>query len=386
MSQLICEMCGSTDLLKQDGVFVCQSCGCKYSVEEAKKMMAEGTTAVTESPVKAGATDELANLYQLARRARDNNDSENAEKFYGMILIKDPNSWEAAFYNVYFRAMSCTIAEIVSAANSIENCLGSVFLLIRDYVPKEEQASAVDEVTLKSASIAVMFQRAAGNQFLETDPCIRSEYKQELCARQCAARDILYTCGDIIEKVFDGDDTITAFAAEVWKLGIIIHESILPMLQNEEAKEANRRIIYYFAERIRKYDKEYTEELIKKDQDNQIAAAEKKIAELEQQIRNTPVEAKRDGGTLALGIVFIIFAIAFFILSSLTSVGWALFGIGFLFPAVFLIKASAPSKEQQEKNKAIVDGLQEQLKKAKDELALWKGERKADEGSAETEE
>ena len=39
MKQLTCEMCGSTDLLKQDGVFVCQSCGCKYSVEEAKKMM-----------------------------------------------------------------------------------------------------------------------------------------------------------------------------------------------------------------------------------------------------------------------------------------------------------------------------------------------------------
>lgn len=25
MKQLTCEMCGSTDLMKQDGVFVCQS-------------------------------------------------------------------------------------------------------------------------------------------------------------------------------------------------------------------------------------------------------------------------------------------------------------------------------------------------------------------------
>ena len=380
MSQLICEMCGSADLLKQDGVFVCQSCGCKYSVEEAKKMMAEGTAAVTEGSVKAGTTDELANLYQLARRARDNNDSENAVKFYGMILVKDPNSWEAAFYNVYFRAMSCKIAEIESAAHAIENCLGSVFLLIRDYVPKEEQASAVGEVTLKSASIAVMFQSAAGDHLRATDPCIRSEYKQEFCDRQCAARDILYTCGDKIEEIFDGDDTITAFAAEAWKIGITIHKGVHPSLQNEKA---NRGMIYYFAKRIEKYDKKYTEELIKNDQ---IAVTEKKIAELEQQIRNTPVEAKRDGGTLALGIVFIIFAIAFFILSLLTSVGWALFGIGFLFPAVFLIKASAPSKEQQEKNKAIVDGLQEQLRKEKDVLATWKGDWKKNKSSAETEE
>lgn len=37
MKQLTCEMCGSTDLIKEDGVFVCQACGIKYSVEEAKK-------------------------------------------------------------------------------------------------------------------------------------------------------------------------------------------------------------------------------------------------------------------------------------------------------------------------------------------------------------
>ncbi len=47
MKRLACEMCGSTELIKQDGVFVCQSCGCKYSVEEAKKMMIEGTVNVT---------------------------------------------------------------------------------------------------------------------------------------------------------------------------------------------------------------------------------------------------------------------------------------------------------------------------------------------------
>lgn len=47
MKQLTCEMCGSTDLIKQDGVFVCQSCGCKYSVEEAKKMMIEDNNMST---------------------------------------------------------------------------------------------------------------------------------------------------------------------------------------------------------------------------------------------------------------------------------------------------------------------------------------------------
>ena len=82
MKQLTCEMCGSTDLVKQDGVFVCQSCGTKYSIEEAKKMMVEGTVDVSGSTVKVDSSDELNNLYQIARRARDENNAENAAKYY----------------------------------------------------------------------------------------------------------------------------------------------------------------------------------------------------------------------------------------------------------------------------------------------------------------
>ena len=119
MKQLTCEMCGSTDLMKQDGVFVCQSCGTKYSVEEAKKMMVEGTVDVTGSTVKVDTSGELANLYQIARRAKDDNNGENAAKYYDMILVKDPTSWEASFYLVYFRAMECKIAQIQSAGISV---------------------------------------------------------------------------------------------------------------------------------------------------------------------------------------------------------------------------------------------------------------------------
>lgn len=41
MKKLICEVCGG-DLRKENGVFICQGCGCQYSLEEVKKMM-QGT-------------------------------------------------------------------------------------------------------------------------------------------------------------------------------------------------------------------------------------------------------------------------------------------------------------------------------------------------------
>jgi len=49
MKRLQCEICGSTDIIKQNGIFVCQSCGIKYSPEEAKKMMIDGAMEVTGS-------------------------------------------------------------------------------------------------------------------------------------------------------------------------------------------------------------------------------------------------------------------------------------------------------------------------------------------------
>ena len=84
MKQLTCEMCGSTDLLKQDGMFVCQNCGTKYTVDEAKKLMVEGTVKIDNS-------EKLRNLYTLARQAKDSNDAENAVKYYDLIKQEDPS-------------------------------------------------------------------------------------------------------------------------------------------------------------------------------------------------------------------------------------------------------------------------------------------------------
>lgn len=62
MKRLTCEMCGGTDLVKKDGVYICQNCGCKYTPEEARKMMVEidGPVEVTGS-VKIDSSDRLSN-------------------------------------------------------------------------------------------------------------------------------------------------------------------------------------------------------------------------------------------------------------------------------------------------------------------------------------
>lgn len=104
-------MCGSTDLIKENGVFVCQSCGCKYSVEEAKKMMVEGTVEV-KGTVKIDESDKVRNLIILANRARDEDNAAEAKKYYELILLEDPDNWEANYYASYYALMEGSIAQL----------------------------------------------------------------------------------------------------------------------------------------------------------------------------------------------------------------------------------------------------------------------------------
>ncbi len=137
MKAMVCEMCGSHDLVKQDGMFVCQNCGTKYSVEEAKKLL--GT-------VKVDKTEETEKLLVLARRAREDNNSENAEKFYGLVLQEDPNNWEAAFFQVYYQSMQCKIMNISSAAYSVANNIDSTTKLISEMQEIDEKNKALDTI------------------------------------------------------------------------------------------------------------------------------------------------------------------------------------------------------------------------------------------------
>lgn len=90
MKQLTCEMCGSNDLVKQDGVFVCQSCGCKYSVEEAKKMMVE-----VKGTVKIDNSGQAENYISLALSTLDNDEYKECLKYCNKALEHNAKDREA---------------------------------------------------------------------------------------------------------------------------------------------------------------------------------------------------------------------------------------------------------------------------------------------------
>ncbi len=255
MKALVCEMCGAKDIVKQDGYFMCQFCGMKYSPEEAKKMMIEGTVDVTGT-VKVDTSDELKNLYQIARRARDDNNSENAAKYYDMILVKDPASWEATFYVVYFKAMGCKIAQIQSAGISVSNCIDTVLKLIKDNVTnKEEQKKAYIEVANRVIIIASMLFNGAKNHYDGIDGQIRYKYLQEWLNNSFAAMNCVYVLGDNLDSLFASDIEANRLSTTAWKQGVTWHRTLIGHLENQEG---NRNTVNNYITKIQKYDSSFT--------------------------------------------------------------------------------------------------------------------------------
>lgn len=167
MKRLQCEMCGSQDLIKEGGVFICQACGTKYSVEEAKKMMVEGSVSVdgtvsVKGTVKVDKSDELENLYVLARRAKDSDNTENACRYYREIEVKDPNSWEAYFYLIYFKARTAKIGEIDKECKNIANSIPTMLNLLQGQITSvQEQTSALKTIERDITNIAHIMMSSA---------------------------------------------------------------------------------------------------------------------------------------------------------------------------------------------------------------------------------
>lgn len=251
MKKLTCEMCGSTNLLKENGVFVCQTCGTKYSVEEAKKMMC-GEESTCES-VKS--SSKLKNLYEIARRAVDTNDTDTAIKYYDEILTRDPNSWEAYFYTVYLRATITAGQDIEEAANSITNSMDVIIKLGKDHVCKEEDEDLpLAVIYTRIVLMANSFNNTVKTNFDALDNSAKEECVQIYVDCACASAGMLYALGDSIASFYSDDPAGMMLAAGAWESAIDIHNSYLACLEN---KDVNIEIMQEYIAKIKAIKNDY---------------------------------------------------------------------------------------------------------------------------------
>lgn len=200
MKQLTCEMCGGTDLIKQDGVFLCQNCGMKYSVEEAKKMMIDGTVDV-QGTVKVDTSDKVKNLYVMARRAKDENNAELASKYYEMISFENPSDWESIFYLNYFKASQTNLQDMTYSVNLLSNSLSSVFEAIyKSDKTLVEKWNIVEEVIYRINMLCESCVFAAKSHYRKFSQLNGSVSK--LDNRTYAVAELQKNMAELLEKYF----------------------------------------------------------------------------------------------------------------------------------------------------------------------------------------
>lgn len=103
MKRIICELCEGTEFVKFDGLFTCNGCGARYTVEEARGLMKDvaaeniGTSQTNEQVVIKYDEQQLENILVLATSAYDSNNLKEAEKYCNKAIEIDAFCCQAWF-------------------------------------------------------------------------------------------------------------------------------------------------------------------------------------------------------------------------------------------------------------------------------------------------
>ena len=213
MKAIVCEMCDSNDVVKQGDYYVCQSCGTKYEPEAAKKLMVE----IDDS-------NKLINLYDLARKARNENNVCNAENYYSQILDINPNDWEAYFYRSYYQTMGAKVAQLASAALSFDEAVGTTIEILENCSMSEDELLNValeieDSISTFFATFTLSAEQSQ-SQYRDISKEIGTAHLTDLEANLKATAKPCIRTAEWYEKKFNLNDPdckkLRDFAVRIW--------------------------------------------------------------------------------------------------------------------------------------------------------------------------
>ncbi len=239
MKKLTCEMCGSAELVKQDGFFVCQACETKYTVEEAKKMMIEGTVDV-QGTVQVDKSNEIANRLENVKNEYDNGNMDNVQKLCLDILNIDPKNYTAIIYNALAQGWQSSVSnlkitktckELVRAIGIIradyeddtEYLLKAVFAMaeMRELVMSiidmynkyiEKQMNRHDELLKEAEDCGVKGLYDISLTYLNEAGKILDEAKQTVVSGTDLVKGDLLNLGiEVVNNIYDDDNVSESF-------------------------------------------------------------------------------------------------------------------------------------------------------------------------------
>lgn len=204
MKPLICDLCGSNEVVKDGAYFVCQYCDTKYTIETARQMMfGDGPIEVSGTVVIDNRADLEAALAN-ARRAKSKEDWDESAKYYDMAERIDPANIEAIFYSSYGKAKMSLIDSDIhkrrQAFRVLANCVGMI--------DDKWDSEYADAEALLQISRDILGMSSSGFVYNETTTelgiTVQSDRKQTIELYESLNKAFVST----LEKILRKDDTL----------------------------------------------------------------------------------------------------------------------------------------------------------------------------------
>jgi hypothetical protein len=127
-------MCGSNNIAKEQGEYICRSCGCKYSVEDAKKLLVE-----LDGPIEVKGVSSVENDLRRGEQCLEAKDWDAAFKVFSIAVDKQSNNFEAWYGLLAALTHQFTKSELHEIQIDGAKGLASVLKNCNQYIPAEKK-------------------------------------------------------------------------------------------------------------------------------------------------------------------------------------------------------------------------------------------------------
>ena len=220
----------------------------------------------------------------LARRAREEDNAEDAKKYYDIVRTEDPDNAEAKFFYSYYHMYSGTVGDAVhnylSLCKGIDSTLKMIVASESTAEEKKALIKAILNCTMKAydtaesayykvntgsiVEIKGAYDKAVKatigtytDNFGEDKELFEISINIKLSKLVTSMYDTpFYDIGDEIESKYSSDPELMAKAIDVWKKGIDKGKALL-FMPGDSGKAARDERIAKYAAKIQKYDPTY---------------------------------------------------------------------------------------------------------------------------------
>ena len=170
------------------------------------------------------ANEQLEKYLKLARRAREENNSEDAKRYYDMVRTEDPDNVEARYFYAYYRVWDGKKGECYG--NFVDFCkvFSTVVRSVSEWEVEMSEKESLIQAILPSASGMVLSVRKIQTELWEASSKAQNttdanKYNGQKKKVEKSGIEMMYALGDDIAKYFADNETLKAVKLSAWKKG-----------------------------------------------------------------------------------------------------------------------------------------------------------------------